>query len=721
MIFIPRKGIARPIYLRIFYGICVFFLVYWVLPSLFQYSSDILILNSEDQNNTRLGLEFLLSRSLSLFLLFVQYPFVLLPFIFVVAPGFSFILFYSRIKSESGSLTDKLAQISYEFNQSPKEMIRESLLTKDWKREKELFKAFIILLPISLYLLTVILELGGLEPVSIDQSENAMGWFIEILFVYIATFLSGFQLLASSKISFKGRFIGEQIQTRFFESLTQVGTPIAVLSLLLFIAQKTESLPLIIYFFAYFLMAAFIYIMLLRFFEPISILLFLKIINWWKIKDHKDSQQIKSSNSLNILFFGLLAGVIVFIVLLMFSSISMYLASNVPNGLDYYELSLMAAQPDFYIALLTEQISAINSLMLIVITLILGLFFSFGLNQKNQPGRCLVLFGGVLTIMSILIYIITGDQAPLMFIADQGWTTGKPVEFSMFNFNFITMRTAFLEADLGSTLLIILAIPFLIVRQYANFMLWGIFFYYIGKRFLSKGIRTDGNFVNQTTFSSSKFLVFDDFRSFTNYYVVIHLQTAANLADLTEFQQKILNDLKEGAIIQNILPATPDGILEYYKTLKGLQFRKITIEWWAPEFSYTFERAKLDGLYLLHIDGRDLLYYNFNKESGTIVEPALVSGMFSAITSFINETTRSSDLLRAIDQGEKKVILEYSKISPVFGAIFADRENIEIRTALANLIAEFSQKHKRHLANWTGEMNLFDGDEKLVEKYFPKC
>ncbi len=40
------------------------------------------------------------------------------------------------------------------------------------------------------------------------------------------------------------------------------------------------------------------------------------------------------------------------------------------------------------------------------------------------------------------------------------------------------------------------------------------------------------------------------------------------------------------------------------------------ISWWKPEFTDTFERAELTGLYTLYTDGRDLVYYNFKKERG---------------------------------------------------------------------------------------------------------
>ena len=151
--------------------------------------------------------------------------------------------------------------------------------------------------------------------------------------------------------------------------------------------------------------------------------------------------------------------------------------------------------------------------------------------------------------------------------------------------------------------------------------------------------------------------------------------------------------------------------------LKDLTEKKI-LSWWMPEFSFTHEKAIIDGLYILYIDGRDLFYYNFRGEKGSPVDPALVSGMFSALTGFIQETTRSSDLLRGIDSGEKKVILEYSEKYPFFTAVFADRENATIRLALKSTILDFEKKHGDILQNWSGNMGHFKDDAKLVEIHF---
>ena len=136
--------------------------------------------------------------------------------------------------------------------------------------------------------------------------------------------------------------------------------------------------------------------------------------------------------------------------------------------------------------------------------------------------------------------------------------------------------------------------------------------------------------------------------------------------------------------------------------------------WWEPEFSFTNELAELDSMYTMYDDGRDVFSYKF-KESST-ADPGLVAGMFSAITSFIKETTKSADLLRTIDHGDTKVIIEYGKY--VFGAIFADRETVEIRSKLAAFVAEFERRHSDVLKKWDGNCTPFVNDEILLKEIF---
>ncbi|NVM20130.1 MAG: hypothetical protein HWN80_20710, partial [Candidatus Lokiarchaeota archaeon] len=102
-------------------------------------------------------------------------------------------------------------------------------------------KLLIVLLPISLYLLQVILKILQIESVSITTGETALGWFIEILFVYIATFIFSLEILFSSQIALRGRYFGENIRQQTYKSLYTVGAPISILSIILFIVEDIGS------------------------------------------------------------------------------------------------------------------------------------------------------------------------------------------------------------------------------------------------------------------------------------------------------------------------------------------------------------------------------------------------------------------------------------------------------------------------------------------------
>ncbi|MFX1503775.1 MAG: hypothetical protein ACFFDH_22630, partial [Promethearchaeota archaeon] len=277
--FIIRKKFSGKLYLRIYLGILIFYVVYWFLPIIFQIG-----ISPENLEHTTdiQGLGFLVAHFGSLISLFAFYPLVTLPYIFFVAPFISMLYVWNRLRKEDGSIKSNLKYITYQFTESPIKQIRRGILKSDWFREKEILKLLIVLLPISLYLLQVILSVSGLETNPAIRGETALGWFLEILFVYLAIFIFSIELLFSSQIALKGRYIGEDIRTQTYKSLYTVGAPISILSLLLFIVQYSSSIPIILYFFAYFIMASVILILFLKIFEPISILIFIKLIDWWK-------------------------------------------------------------------------------------------------------------------------------------------------------------------------------------------------------------------------------------------------------------------------------------------------------------------------------------------------------------------------------------------------------------------------------------------------------
>ncbi|MHA1721201.1 MAG: hypothetical protein ACTSWX_12840 [Promethearchaeota archaeon] len=709
-------------------------------------------MDQNEKNNFGLLILFLLDRSFSMLLLYLQYPFVILPLIFIISPFTSTLVLYSRLKHEPGKMKDKYSKINFEFSESPREMILKSLKTRNWKKEKELLKAFLILLPISLYILVVILDIASVEPTNVAQSSDALGWFLEILFVYIVTFLFSYQLIKSSKISYKGRFIGEQIQSKFFTSLTQIGTPIAILSILLFIAQKSDSIVLITYFFAYFFMGAFIFIVFLRVFEPISILIFLKLIYWRKnqlehkktkeshineeistnhktlekgSKESKENIKTKISNNTLVISYSIIAAVIGILIRFVTLYLKQIIATAVENGTNFLNLSLVAETPNLNIIFITELLTFIDSLHIIIVMLVIAYFFAKSVQLNAFSGISVFFFCLFLSLASMVLYLLDPNLyailSPTYIGPDAQWVTSAPINLEIFNFNFLTMRTGFMNADFSNNIvLFILAIPFIVLRAFVSFILYGYLIAFINKKFITKTIVKEEKFVERTTYSSIQEMVtFKDFQKHPEYLITIKDIDTSEIKD-PKLKNLLLTLENNNGLTGQELISLYNSLYEsnnLHDLLKDLTEKKV-ISWWVPEFSFTHEKARLDGLYILYIDGRDLFYYNFRKDQGSPVDPALVSGMFSALTGFIQETTKSSDLLRGIDSGDKKVILEYSEKYPFFTAIFADRETATIRLALKSTIKEFEKKHADILENWNGNMGFFANDAVIVETHF---
>ncbi|MHA1168749.1 MAG: hypothetical protein ACTSRU_13055, partial [Candidatus Hodarchaeales archaeon] len=132
------------------------------------------------------------------------------------------------------------------------------------------------------------------------------------------------------------------------------------------------------------------------------------------------------------------------------------------------------------------------------------------------------------------------------------------------------------------------------------------------------------------------------------------------------------------------------------------------------EYGYTYNEVALDSLHVMMTDGRSVFMHNFTEESK--VEPALVSGLFAAITSFAKEAVQSEELLRTIDHGDVVLMIEYGKF--VFTAIFAEDNSAIIRKKLRDFLDEFEKIHTKDLVDWLGDLSPFTEDATLVEKYF---
>ncbi|MFX0137551.1 MAG: hypothetical protein ACFFDN_28190 [Candidatus Hodarchaeota archaeon] len=553
-----RKKFSGKIYLRIYTGILIFYVIYWFLPIIFQVG--IAPEELEDPTNSQ-GLLFLTAHFGSLIALFAYYPLVTLPFIFFVAPFISILYVWNRLRKEEGSIKSNLEMITYHFTESPIKRIRSEIIRNDWSREKDILKLLIVLLPISLYLLQVILTVTGLETNPVITGETALGWFLEILFVYLAIFIFSIELLFSTQIALKGRYFGEDIRAQTYKSLYTVGAPISILSIILFIAQYLSSILIILYFFAYFIMASVIFILFLKIFEPISILIFIKLIEWWKNRKKK----IKNVYYKNF-YYGIIMGfvaILIFLLLYMaaFQPLFFTIFPDSEYLIDSAKFILPSSiNPTLSDAIFFDLMLIFNFFLtqLLPIILMAGLLaFTMKYIKSNFLG--FVTYLSVIIIISIILPFF-GAPPLINFLPEEYWITGQASFLTLFNFDFYTLRTTVLNSNLTGALGA-LALPYLYARYVFNIIVWTMIIFYGRKLFRSKNIPIDDKNVEKVVFSTiSDFFSFNDYIQKQAQYLISKKKEVG-----TEEIEQEREEIK--ALLQ---------ILEKDKLLEELQFATCT-------------------------------------------------------------------------------------------------------------------------------------------------
>ncbi len=716
--FFIRNKLIGKLYLRIYLGILVFYLVYWVLPIIFQLGVEPEEL--EDPTNDQ-GLIFLGAHLGSLISSFAFYPLVTLPFIFFVAPFISMLYTWNQMRKEDGSIESNLKLITYQLKESPIKRIRSELIRNDWTREKEILKLLIILLPISLYLLQVILKISGLEGESLTSGKTALGWFLEILFVYLAIFIFSIELLFSSQIALKGRYFGEAIRKQTYKSLYTVGAPMSIISIILFIAESatesgTTSIFIVIYFFAYFIMASVIFVLFLKIFEPFSILIFIKLIDWWKNKKEK-IRRIDYSN----FYYGIIVGfVAVLLYLILNMVVFIPLFENFFGDSEYIISSAQfvheSVNPTLKDAILFDLMNVFNVIILIIVPIIIiAALLAYIMKYIKTQFIAFSSYLPVIVIFSIILWFLN-FQPLINFVPDEYWITGQTSLTNFYSFNFYTLRTAALNADLKGVLGI-LALPYLYTRYVFNLIIWTLIIFYGKKIFKSKNLPIDDNHIEKVVFSTlSDYLSYDDYIQEQAQYLITKKKKGIIVDSKQEREEikTLLDNLEEDKLLKELKPDDENERKRLYFTLKYLYFNKL-VDIWKPEFKYTFERAEKQGLYIIYDDGRGVFNYAFQKDSEQ--DAGLVSGMFSAITAFIKEMTKSTEALKTIDHGDITILLEYG--DRIFGALFIKgSQTSEVRSPLKEFVNQFEQKYRKILKDWSGALHEFKDDDKLVQKIF---
>lgn len=716
LIFIWKKAIGK-LYFRIVLAIFVFYVIYWILPLLFQRRVELDNLGTSDEYGLGDVINYFGVHFGSLITLFASYPLTTLPFIFFVAPFIAFIFVWYYVRKQEGSINENLTQTTYEFFESPFQEIRDKLLENNWKREKDIFKLMIIYLPISLYLLEVILKIQNIEDFSLVNATTALGWFLEILFVYIAIFVFALELLVSSHIALKGRYFGEQIRERTYKSLYTVGIPISVLSLVLFLLEEAESLDIIFSFFSYFIMASIIFILFLDIFEPISLFVFIKLIDWWKNKKQK-LKKLEFTNIYYILFFSLLALTLYFVIYFMTSAL-IYgpLFGSTEEIERIVSQQLFNQDADLSSAFKFDLLNILNFLWVRVIPLVLFVgLLSYGLRYVKSNLFGLISFLLPIVILSIIFNIFLPKfLPPINFAPQEYWLLGKRSYILIDGLEIYTLRSGLFTNLTG--ILYFISIPFINTRYLFNIIFWTVLVYALTKSFKTKNIPIDDKHSKKIVFSSLQtFLTYKQYKS-TEEEFIISKNDPIQMPDVqfdTEKVDQILDKIEEEKLLRDIKPNNAGEEKKFYFLLRFLHHHGL-ITLWKTEFSFVFENVQKQGLYLIYQDGRGVYDYSFIEDYTQ--DPGLISGMFSAISSFIKETTKSTELLQTIDHGDITILIEYGEY--VFGALFVKgNQSSEVRSQLRDFISTFEQKYKEPLKDWTGALKPFKGTQDLVENIF---
>lgn len=721
------------------------------------------------------------------YMLFFQYPIMLLAFVFVISPIISFLIAVYQIRKqvkteqkplkilmkqnkceikklekklkkmktedstdiistitslkedqldlkkqlgEVATFSDRLQDIQYELEDNPFKSIIDRAKAKDWGNEKELLKILIAILPITLFLLMTILKVLGEEENASLLQGTTVGWFLEIFFAYTATFVFAIYLLKSSKISRKGKYLGEQLYLSMIQSLMTVGLFMSFLAVALFLIEYPQQLSTISYFVVYFVMVSIFFVVFLDIFEPFSTYLLVKFLESSK-KVKKSISRISVINSMKISITGIITAFLLGAGYWVFYNILYGIFENFET-LPY--LNAFWLFQNFSVYLIAAALivfskrwnwSAIGNAVILYFSIYFVSYFlnfaidtdlwiNIGLPRIFPPFVSAFPESEINWLSSVFklgeyggMYFIVPELYPIPVL----WQTEGLISASTF------LSTA--------------SLPYNILHPLAIITLYGTMFFFIRKPFKSKTIEGEDRIRHRNVYSpisnlpskqelrQKEDIIYIQLKSdiqaekydkMKNYFDEKDIDPTFFLSPIKEemitfkeFRQHVefsIEDIHD--LLDEIIYSFGDGSVTTF------------FDFYYNEYSYSFIEVTIDSLHVMMLDGRACLSHELVMESQ--VEPALVAGLFSAITSFAKEAVRSEQLLRTIDHGDVVLTIEYGKW--VFAATFADRTTTELRKKLVDFLTRFEKKHQKDLPAWLGDMDVFNDDMALVNEIF---
>ncbi len=121
---------------------------------------------------------------------------------------------------------------------------------------------------------------------------------------------------------------------------------------------------------------------------------------------------------------------------------------------------------------------------------------------------------------------------------------------------------------------------------------------------------------------------------------------------------------------------------------------------------------EISGVYLLNTNGIVIFHkdISFHKE----FDADIFGSMLTAIKIYIEGSLRSNSELRDIDYGQFKILIEQG--NEFFLVVMGKGDAIEpVREDMGRVIEDINERYGEVIADWSGDVEAFDGIEKEFE------
>ncbi|MHA1860508.1 MAG: hypothetical protein ACTSVF_05385 [Candidatus Asgardarchaeia archaeon] len=666
--------------IRLSYGFITFWFLYFIFPALVLYIAGL-----EPAWSYAISWEevymLTFSNMASGFLIMLNYPLVMYPLIFFIAPFISFLILIPYVGLRG------LKEISIWSDYMAFKKLR------DWSEEKEMLKLSLALLPLSLYLLTTILRILGFEENPLILGKTSLGWALEVYTIYLFSFLVAVHMISSMQVYFRNSSIGEKIKNSIFTNILAISLILSILSLTFFIQQNPASIYVLFFYSGYYMMSSIIFILFLRIFEPTSMYIFSKFILMIK---GEGENKVRSSD----LSYSLLLSVFVISISTIYETLYQYISFDMQrNSLVLINASLVGLSPSVNVLnrlnyfLILSNLSMFFDLFLMASIMVIGILY-----LRLKPSYVIMCTALIKMVLNI---VLPGGGAFTY------WITSAPSEVYLTNVNFFSIRFAFLELSYGfESILSMMYFPFEILRIPSSICILSILAY----------LEYGG--VEQTTIVCPKriFRIVGWRASWPksdknlNRLVIVLVRGRPDESELSDDEKRLIDYLSKNVSSFQELLRWFGGDGKIVSTVSKL-YEEGLLALYDPDIKISLPTPEVMGIFIVMKDGRGVYNEIFGEHE---IAPELISGMISAIISFVKETTKSSDYLRLIDHGDIAFILEYGEY--IFSSLIADRDSAELRIRLRNFIREFEGKYGNILKNWDGNLTAFPDIKELVRE-----